>query len=187
MLSRQLSRKKTVVKQKYFDICDPKEVNNIVQQFIMALIWGFGSSLMGTARPKYSLFLHELISKLFSNSSRFEFKKRIEMQLFPKSNCNLFSIFFHARDSLWHKWDYEIDQYDILGDKLVPVEQKDVTKTTEFEDDSIEKAGEQSPTSGDAMAQFSEEFSNKVEFQNIMIATEDSIQQQYIMEMTVGH
>ena len=35
--------------------------------------------------------------------------------------------------------------------------------------------------------QFNEEFQNKVEYQNIMIATEDSIQQQYIMELIVGH
>lgn len=148
------NKKKTAVKQKYFDICDPREINNIVQQFIMALIWGFGAPLMGAARPKYSLFLNELIPKLFSaNNSPFEFKKRIEMQLFPKSNCNLFSIFFSSKDSLWHKWDYEIDQYDILGDKLVPIEHKDVSKTLTNEmDDSVDKHNELSPTSGDAMA-----------------------------------
>ena len=51
----------------------------------------------------------------------FEFKKRVDMTLFPKANCNLFSIFFHTQDILWHKWDYEIDKYDILGDKEKPV------------------------------------------------------------------
>ena len=43
------------------------------------------------------------------------------MTLFPKGNCNLFSIFFSTQDILWHKWDYEIDKYDILGDKEKPL------------------------------------------------------------------
>ena len=58
-------RVKTVVEQKYFDVCDPKLINLIVQKFMMAIIWGFGASLSVTARPKYSLFLHEQILKVF--------------------------------------------------------------------------------------------------------------------------
>jgi len=55
----KLGKRKTIVKQKYFDIIEPKEINQIVQKFIMGLIWGFGASLTVGARPKYSLFLHE--------------------------------------------------------------------------------------------------------------------------------
>jgi hypothetical protein len=105
----RLGRRKTLVQQKYYDIVDQKEINQIVQKFIMGLIWGFGASLTVGARPKYSLFLHEQIARVFQPSScNFEFKKRVEMQLFPKNNCNIFSIFYHTKDSLWHKWDYEI-------------------------------------------------------------------------------
>ena len=183
-------RVKTVVEQKYFDVCDPKLINLIVQKFMMALIWGFGASLSVTARPKYSLFLHEQILKVFQPSTcQFEFKKRIDMQIFPRNNCNLFSIFFHSKNFLWHKWDYEIEKYDILGDKEVLSEATKVfdgSKTFE-EDDSAEKGAEMSQKSGGGMIELNEEFTNKVEFQNIMIATEDSIQQQYIMEMVVGH
>lgn len=42
------------------------------------------------------------------------------MAMFPKSNSNMFSIFFHTGDLLWHKWDYEIEKYDITGDKEKP-------------------------------------------------------------------
>jgi len=102
------------------------------------MIWGFGAPLTSSARPKYSMFLHELISKVFESSScEFEFKKRVDMQLFPKHNCNMFSIFFHNRDFMWHKWDYEIDKYDILGDKEKPVEVKaDHSKQTGDDDES---------------------------------------------------
>ena len=44
--------------------------------------------------------------------------------MFPKLNSNLFSVFFHTKQMLWHKWDYQIDQYDILGDKEESVEAK---------------------------------------------------------------
>ena len=100
------------------------------------------------------------------------------MQIFPRNNCNLFSIFFHSKNFLWHKWDYEIEKYDILGDKEVLSEATKVfdgSKTFE-EDDSAEKGAEMSQKSGGGMIELNEEFTNKVEFQNIMIATEDSIQ-----------
>jgi len=144
----------------------------------MALIWGFGASLSVSARPKYSLFLHEQIFKIFQPSScHFEFKKRIDMQIFPRNNCNLFSIFFHPKDFMWHKWDYEIEKYDILGDKEIHSESKivEASKTID-DDDSLEKAAETSQKSKTDNMQFNEEFTSKVEFQNIMIATEDSIQ-----------
>lgn len=56
-----LKKRHTVIEQKYYDKCDPKEINKIVQKFIMSLIWGFGAPLTSMARPKYSLFLHEQI------------------------------------------------------------------------------------------------------------------------------
>jgi len=88
----------------------------------------------------------------------------------------MFSIFYHSKDSLWHQWDYEIEKYDILGDKETPLEAKiDGSKTFDGEDDSLEKAADMSMVSGSGHIQFAEEFSNQVEFQNIMIATEDSI------------
>jgi len=69
----------TNTKQKYYDIIDSREINKIVQKFIMSLIWGFGAALTSSARPKYSLFLHELIQKAFSTNCEFEFRKRVEM------------------------------------------------------------------------------------------------------------
>lgn len=54
-----LKKRNTIVEQKYYDKCDPKDINKIVQKFIMSLIWGFGAPLTSIARPKYSLFLHE--------------------------------------------------------------------------------------------------------------------------------
>jgi len=102
---------------------DPKSINHIIQKFIMAMIWGFGASLSSPARPKYSLFLHETIQKVFSPSNNtFDFKKRIDMSLFPKSNHNLFTVFFESRHMIWYTWDYEIDKYDILGDKEIEIE-----------------------------------------------------------------
>ena len=91
----------------------------------MALIWGFGAHLTATARPKYSVFLHDAIATVFSpQTCDFDFKKRVDMQLFPKAHSNLFSIFFETQNAIWHRWDYEVDQYDILGDKEKPVEAK---------------------------------------------------------------
>lgn len=104
------------------------------------------------------------------------------MDLFPKTTSNLFSIFFEPGMLLWHKWDYEIDQYDIMGDKEKPIE----VKINEPKDD--DSNGEDSAASVGGNMIFDEEFdSSKVEFQNIMIATEDSIQQQWLMELVVGH
>ena len=169
--SDEKAKKSSIKQQKWYDTMDPREINNIIQKFIMALIWGFGASLTSPARPKYSLFLHEMIGKVFATSTcEFEFKKRIDMQIFPKNNTNLFSIFFHTADYVWHKWDYEIDKYDILGDKEKVVEAKpEIAK-----DDDDSHKGE-SPLSGGGAFQFDEEFQDKVEFQNIMVATEDSI------------
>ena len=78
---------------------------------------------------------------------------------------------------MWHKWDYEIEKYDILGDKEIHSESKivEASKTID-DDDSLEKAAETSQKSKTDNMQFNEEFTSKVEFQNIMIATEDSIQ-----------
>ena len=99
-----------MVKQKYFDIVDPKEINKIVQKLIMSLIWGFGAPLTSPARPKYSLFLHEHIKNVFNPANcKFEFLKRVDINLFPKVTTNLFSVFFHSKEMLWYKWDYEID------------------------------------------------------------------------------
>jgi hypothetical protein len=77
---------------------------------------------------------------------------------------------------MWHKWDYEIEKYDILGDKEIHSESKivEASKTID-DDDSLEKAAETSQKSKTDNMQFNEEFTSKVEFQNIMIATEDSI------------
>ena len=86
------------------------------------------------------------------------------MLLFPKSQHNLFSIFFHAKEVAWHKWDYEIEKYDILGDKEVPAEVKQTdTNQVSDDEDSITHAGEMSPTAGGALM-MDEEFQNKVEF-----------------------
>ena len=72
------------------------------------------------------------------------------MNLFPKQNAALFSIFFSPRDMLWHKWDYEIDKYDILGNKEEPVNVvMDKTKNS-LEEESADH-GELSPTSGGHM------------------------------------
>ena len=120
---KSMTRKSAPVKQRYFDIIDPGEINRIVQKFIMSLVWGFGSPLSSPARPKYSLFLLELIQKVFAPATcQFEFFKRVDTQLFPKSNNNLFSMFFNTRQMSWNKWDYEIEKYDILGDKEEPIE-----------------------------------------------------------------
>ena len=91
----------------------------------MAMIWGFGAPLASSARPKYSLFLHDTIQKVFTHEgNNFDFKKRIDISLFPKATSNLFSVFFETKNSIWHRWDYEVDQYDILGDKEMPIEVK---------------------------------------------------------------
>ena len=149
------ARKANQKVQKWYDTMDPREINKIIQKFIMALIWGFGSSLTSPARPKYSLFLHEMLDKVFATATcEFEFKKRIDMQIFPKNNTNLFSIFFHTGEHCWHKWDYEIGKYDILGDKEKVVE---VKIEQPKEDDDSRKGGD-SPLSGGGAFQFDEEF-----------------------------
>lgn len=65
-LKRIMKQKTSVIKQRYYDIVDPKEINKIVQKLIMSLIWGFGAPLTSPARPNYSLFLHDLIKKVFA-------------------------------------------------------------------------------------------------------------------------
>ena len=60
-----------------------------------------------------------------------------------------------------------------------------MSKTINDQDESHNKEEELSPRSGGA--QLGDEFKDKVEFQNIMVATEDTIQQQYLMELVVGH
>jgi len=85
------------------------------------------------------------------------------MAMFPKSNSNMFSIFFHTKDMLWHKWDYEIDKYDITGDKEKPVPVlPDTSKLTGEDDESVERDGEMSPMSGGM--QDNDEFQDKVEY-----------------------
>ena len=58
---------------------EPKKLNWIIQQFIMAVIWGFGAPLTVPAREKYSVFVNDTIKKIFSNTScSFVFRKRID-------------------------------------------------------------------------------------------------------------
>ena len=52
--NKTLRQQKTQNAQKYFDVIEPKRINWLIQQFIMALIWGFGASLTAPARPQYS-------------------------------------------------------------------------------------------------------------------------------------
>lgn len=86
---------------------DRADINAIVHKFFMALIWGFGAPLTSPARPKYSMFLHEVIHKVFDpNECSFEFKKPLDIEKFPQKDCNLFSIFYHTQDKMWHRWDY---------------------------------------------------------------------------------
>ena len=90
-----LKRRSTKIEQKWYDVIEPKVINLLIQKFIMSLIWGFGAQLMTSARPAFNLFLHEQIDQVFSPAHcLFDFKKRLDMNLFPKLNCNLFSIFF---------------------------------------------------------------------------------------------
>lgn len=106
---------------------------------------------------------------------------------FPKPNCNLFSVFFHPQDLLWHKWDYEIHKYDIRGDKAIDEEQKkrDESKMTE---DCDKSEIEETPIMGKEVVEMDEDIAtDKVEFHNIFVANEDSIQNLFIMECLVSH
>ena len=103
------------------------------------------------------------------------------MALFPRSGNSLYQIFFHTKDFLWYNWDYEVERYDILGNKVIEYEAR--VDVTQLSDEESVHGGDVSPRSGRSI----EEFSSKVEFQNIMVATGDSIQQQYIMETIIGH
>ena len=58
---------------------EPKKLNWVIQQFIMALVWGFGAPLTVQARSKYSVFINDSIKKIFSSTNcSFVFKKRID-------------------------------------------------------------------------------------------------------------
>ena len=72
-------KKKGAKAAPYYDLMDPKRINWVIQEFVMALVWGFGAPLTVPARAKYSVFIHDTIKKLFSSQScSFEFKRRID-------------------------------------------------------------------------------------------------------------
>lgn len=74
-------KKSTIGKRNvpYYDVIDPKKLNWVIQQFVMAVIWGFGAPLTVPARAKYSAFIHEFIKKVFDKQfCSFVFKKRID-------------------------------------------------------------------------------------------------------------
>lgn len=177
---------KSAAVQKYYEggLVEPAEINKIIQQYVMAMIWGFGAQLTAPARRLYSDFLIDLIDKSFKDekATHFEFKARIDTSNFPTppKGRNLFNIFYKVEDRSWLLWDYDIHKYDILGDKMPD---KPVTRAPKNESDD---EGALSPRSGEDLP-LDDEFINKIEFQNIMVATEDSIQNQYMMEMIVGH
>ena len=72
-------KKKSTKAAPYYDVMEPKKLNWVIQQFIMALVWGFGGPLTVPARSKYSVFINDSIKKIFSSTNcSFVFKKRID-------------------------------------------------------------------------------------------------------------
>lgn len=179
-------RKKTTREAPYYEVMEPKKLNWIIQQFIMAVIWGFGAPLTIPARTKYSVFINAMIKKIFSSpDSRFVFRKRIDQSQFPTLNANLFSMFYNAQDRCWYKWDYQIDKYNIKGDKESgdPAELMNATKNS---DSLIEENDPNEPKDGMANAE-GDEFQDRVEFHNIVIATEETIKTTFLLDMLINH
>ena len=169
----------------YYDVMEPKRLNWVVQQFVMAIVWGFGAPLTVPARAKFSAFVSDTIKKVFSPAgSSFAFKKRIDQSQFPTHSANLFALFYHSKDRCWYRWDYQLDKYDIRGDRATGENEADVSKHSDSDYDLGPAEG--SPRSGSAMGD-ADEFKDRVEFHNIMIATEDSVQTHFLLETLVSH
>ena len=175
-------RKKATREVPYYEVMEPKKLNWIIQQFVMALIWGFGAPLTIPARTKYSLFINTMIKKIFS---RFALRKRIDQSQFPAFNANLFSMFYNAQDRCWYKWDYQIDKYNIKGDKETgdPAEQMNQTKNSDSLIEDNDPADGKDGMAGDG----AEEFADRVEFHNIVIATEETIKTTFLLDTLINH
>ena len=181
-----VARKKTAKEVPYYEIMEPKRLNWIIQQFIMALVWGFGAPLTIPARNKYSLYINNMIKKVFSSSdNRFAFRKRIDQSQFPTLNANLFSVFYNGQDRCWYKWDYQIDKYNIKGDKDSgdPAELMNVTKNS----DSLVEENDPSGAKDDGGHAGDDEFADRVEFHNIVIATEETIKTTFLLDTLISH
>jgi hypothetical protein len=122
------------------------------------------------------------MKKVFDDTAtHFEFIARVDTGLFPTNDrVNLFNVYYNVEGRAWESWDHDISKYDILGDKIV----KKPTAIKPKDDDDLED--ELSPRSGDDQP-IDEEFIERIEFHNIMVATADSIQSQYLMKMIIGH
>jgi len=152
----------------------------------MALIWGFGSHLDARGREIYSDFLHELMTKCLKiedEVAKLSFRKRLDTGCMPAPKINLFSQFYNSKSHRWQMWTDDIGKYNIFGDKEDEVEKKvaagDQTRnsmSSEPHDDYMDAT---------AVAEIEEE--NQVEYSSIMIATEDSIQNQFIVDTLVLH
>jgi dynein heavy chain len=168
----------------YYDVMEPKRLNWVIQQLIMAIVWGFGAPLTVPARGKFSVFVNDTIKKVFSAAGcSFAFKKRIDQSQFPTHSADLFSLFYHSQDRCWFRWDYQLDKYTIRGDKET---EQHAAAVSEHSDSFEMGRGDASPRSGSAMGD-AEEFADRVEFHNIMIATEDSVKTHFLLEMLVSH
>jgi dynein heavy chain, axonemal len=84
---------------------------------------------------------------------------------------------------MWFNWDHDIDKYDITG-----VREDEKKNKNKLEEDT-DGANPLSPKSmGSGQLGFSDgENADDIEFQNIMIATEDSIKNSYLLEKLIGH
>ena len=74
---------------------------------------------------------------------------------FPPKTDSLFNRFFLPENKSWEKWSYDIERYDILGDKIIE-KKREAKKKDDLDDDSGQDVLSDQP--------IDDEFINKVEF-----------------------
>lgn len=120
------------MKRSYYDeskeLIEPEIVTHIVNSFIMALVWSFGATLVDAGRITFSDKLHYLVNKVKEERQDFFFMKNLNEMSLPDPEKNFFSIFFKRQENGWLKWDHDIKNYSITGDRIPDEESKDNTE-----------------------------------------------------------
>jgi len=144
--------------------------------------------LVHNAKLQYGDYLRSLFEDFFINEChKVEWSKRIDMAFFPQPNVNLFGQFFSQKEMKWNRWDFEIENYNIVGIREEEKRSGGPQDTTEDIEATFEEEEEMKGSRDGFKVVDEGEYQDKIEFQNIMIAREDSVKNSFFLSKLLAH
>ena len=156
-----LNRTDTKKKVKEEKKLAPELKSEAFSLFLMSVTWSFGAALHTGGRALFSEFLQGEVAKILKEPQLVSFGEELQMKQLLDSDGDYFSCFYDSRREEWLRWDCEIDKF-VIGGKDKPTD-------------------EDADENGLAIVE------EEVEFQSILVPTEDTVRYSFILNALAYH